>query len=136
VLLDRMQDPGNVGAILRTAEAFSVDTVLLTLGCADPYGPKALRAAMGAALRQKIAFVEPDSLPPLPLVALDADGDDIRSWKPEPCIAVIGNEGEGIAPEFLRKCGKRLRIPMTGRVESLNAAVAAAVLMWELMGGG
>jgi TrmH family RNA methyltransferase len=136
ILLDRMQDPGNVGAVLRTAEAFSVDTVLLTSGCADPYGPKTLRAAMGAALRQKLAFVEPDELPPLPLIALDAEGDDIREWKPEPCIAVIGNEGEGVAPELLRRCERRLRIPMTGQAESLNAAVAAAILMWELTGGG
>ena len=132
VLLDRMQDPGNVGAVLRTAEAFSVDTVLLTPGCADPYGPKALRAAMGAALRQKLAFAEADHLPPMPLIALDADGDDIRDWKPGPCVAVIGSEGGGIAPELMARCTRRLRIPMTGQAESLNAAVAAAVLMWEM----
>ncbi|MCL2030184.1 MAG: RNA methyltransferase [Oscillospiraceae bacterium] len=133
VLLDRMQDPGNVGTLFRTAEAFSVDTVLLTAGGADPYGPKALRAAMGAALRQKAAFVEPDELPPLPLVALDAGGEDIRGWTPGPCIAVIGNEGGGIAPELLARCTRRLRVPMTGKAESLNAAAAAAVLMWEMM---
>ena len=132
ILLDRMQDPGNVGAILRTAEAFSVDTVLLTPGCADPYGPKALRAAMGAALRQKVAFVEPDTLPAMPLVALDTDGDDIRDWKPGPCVAVIGSEGEGVSPDLLARCETRLRVPMTGKAESLNAAVAAAVLMWEM----
>lgn len=132
VLLDRVQDPGNVGAVIRTAEAFSLSSVMLTPGCADPYSPKALRGAMGAVLRMPIRPVDPVDLPDLPLVALDTEGSDIREWVPGPCIAVIGSEGGGIAPEILARCERRIRIPMTGRAESLNAAAAAIILMWEM----
>lgn len=132
ILLDRVQDPGNVGAVIRTAEAFSLASVMLTPGCADPFSPKALRGAMGAALRLPVYHTTPEDLPPLPLVALDLEGDDIREWTPGPCIAVIGSEGGGIAPELLSRCERKLKIPMTGQAESLNAAAAAAILMWEM----
>jgi TrmH family RNA methyltransferase len=132
ILLDRVQDPGNVGAVIRTAEAFGLGSVMLAGGCADPFGPKALRAAMGAALRHPIREVNADNLPPLALVALDARGEDIKEFPPGPCIAVIGSEGAGIQPSLLARCTRRLRIPMKGGAESLNAAVAAGIFMWVM----
>lgn len=141
VLLDGLQDPGNLGTILRTADAFALDLVILCEGCTDPTAPKVVRATMGAAFRQPVcqmplaeaidalqqhgipvyaAALEPDSVP-LPPEGL-----------PERSAVIIGNEGNGVTQAALDLCDYKLIIPMAGRAESLNAGVAAAILIWEM----
>ena len=120
VVLDGVQDPGNVGAVLRTADAFGCTGALLLPGCADPYGPKTLRAAMGAVFRL-----------PLYGTALRHDTVDVRQRDLRRCALVIGSEGRGVSAEVLALCRETLRIPMSSHCESLNAAAAAAVLLWE-----
>lgn len=139
VLLSELQDPGNIGTILRTCEAMNVRGVLLC-SCADVYSPKVLRSAMGCLFRLPFA-VFPSTEEALSL--LDEHGvftyaaalskkaallPDIRFSK-KSCI-VIGNEGNGLSSEVIKKCGKTVMIPMPGRAESLNAASAAAILIY------
>lgn len=139
VLLDGVQDPGNVGTILRTLDAFDADGLLLTGGCADPYGWKAVRSSMGAVFRRPIYSGTPEELAPLlhrsglPLygAALREDTVDARQADYTRCTLAIGSEGRGLSREVLDLCGQTIRIPMSDRCESLNAAIAAAVLLWE-----
>ncbi|MCC8181372.1 MAG: RNA methyltransferase [Clostridiales bacterium] len=140
LVLDGLQDPGNVGTIWRTADAFGADGLLLTHHCADPWHWKTVRATMGAAFRLPVWEVEAEELAPLleasglPLygTALRADTVDIRQLEPGRAAVVIGNEGQGISPELLALCSQTLKIPMEAKCESLNAAAAAAVVLWEL----
>ncbi|MBQ9249632.1 MAG: RNA methyltransferase [Oscillospiraceae bacterium] len=140
IVLENVQDPGNVGTVLRTANAFGIDTVILTGDCADPYHPKTVRATMGAIFRQKIIRLE---LPyvkglldemglPLYGAALDPTAKDIRSLELRHAAVAIGSEGRGLSAELLALCRDKLLIPMRPESESLNAAVAAAVCMWEM----
>lgn len=139
VLLDGVQDPGNVGTILRTLDAFDADGLLLTGGCADPYGWKAVRSSMGAVFRRPIYFGSPEELAALlhrsdlPLYgsALREDTVDARQADYTRCVLAIGSEGRGLSREVLDLCDQTIRIPMSDRCESLNAAIAAAVLLWE-----
>ena len=138
LLLDGVQDPGNVGTILRTADAFGW-TALLLPGCADLYNPKTLRSGMGVhfrrpaytcSLERAAALVRAAGLP-LYATALLADTADVRDADLTRCAVVIGSEGRGISREALALCDKTLKIPMSDTCESLNAAVAAAVVLWE-----
>lgn len=139
VLLDGVQDPGNVGTILRTLDAFDADGLLLTGGCADPYGWKAVRSSMGAVFRRPIYSGTPEELAallhrsdlPLYGAALREDTVDARQADYTRCVLAIGSEGRGLSREVLDLCGQTIRIPMSDRCESLNAAIAAAVLLWE-----
>lgn len=139
VLLDGVQDPGNVGTILRTLDAFDADGLLLTGGCADPYGWKAVRSSMGAVFRRPIYFGSPEELAALLHrsdlslygAALREDTVDARQADYTRCTLAIGSEGRGLSREVLDLCGQTIRIPMSDRCESLNAAIAAAVLLWE-----
>ena len=139
VVLDGVQDPGNVGTVLRTADAFGCTGALLLPGCADPYGPKTLRAAMGAVFRLPLYAVGLEDLPrlladaglPLYGTALRHDTVDVRQRDLRRCALVIGSEGRGVSAEVLALCRETLRIPMSPHCESLNAAAAAAVLLWE-----
>lgn len=139
VLLDGVQDPGNVGTILRTLDAFDADGLLLTGGCADPYGWKAVRSSMGAVFRRPIYSGTPEELAallrrsglPLYGAALREDTVDARQADYTRCTLAIGSEGRGLSREVLNLCGQTIRIPMSDRCESLNAAIAAAVLLWE-----
>ena len=141
VVLENVQDPGNVGTVLRTADAFAVDLVILCGACADPYNPKAVRASMGAVFRQSVARTELEGLPPLlgglPLygAALAPGGADVRGLPAGPLAVAVGNEGQGLTEALLGLCAGTVRIPMSPRAESLNAAAAAAVLMWEMVRG-
>ena len=119
VVLENVQDPGNVGTVLRTADAFGTDLVVLCGACADPYNPKTVRASMGAIFRQSVVKTM-----------------DIRALPPAPVAVAIGNEGRGLTEELLALCQGTVRIPMRPRAESLNAAVAAAVAMWEMTRNG
>ena len=138
LLLDGVQDPGNVGTILRTADAFQW-TVLLLPGCADLYNPKTLRAGMGVqfrrasyccALDRAVSLIRAAGLP-LYATALTADTADVRDVDLTRCAVVIGSEGRGISQAALEACGRTVKIPMGDACESLNAAVAAAVVLWE-----
>jgi RNA methyltransferase, TrmH family len=127
VYLHAVGDPGNVGAIVRTAGALLGGTVVLGPECADPHGPKALRASMGAVFAQPLArgAVEDTAEPRAALVAHDGDGLDTL----EGCATIcLGAEREGLPDEVLERCERRVTIPLrAGAVESLNVAAAAAI---------
>lgn len=142
VALDGVQDPGNVGTILRTADAAGFDAVLITEGCADPYSPKVQRSAMGSGFRVPVVPTEfPKALLALRrdgfrVIVSALDGDALYSRAPgsfgEKIILVVGNEAHGVSREVQSVADERVKIPMRGKAESLNAAVAAGILMYEL----
>ena len=138
ILLDGVQDPGNVGTIIRTANAFGIDGVIMTGGCADPYNPKTIRASMGAIFRQSFCNLKLSDLAAMRdagvrFIATDLseDSKDIRDADLRGSVIAIGSEGRGLSDEVLALCDARVTIPITAECESLNAAVAAAILMWE-----
>lgn len=140
LVLDGVQDPGNVGTIWRTADAMGADGLLLVNGCADPFGPKVVRATMGACFRLPVYEVESTELllllerSGLPLygTALREDTVDITTTQLSHCAVVIGSEGRGVSQTLLDRCEKTLKIPMRQRCESLNAAIAASIVLWEM----
>ena len=140
IILENVQDPGNVGTVLRTASAFSIGAVVLTGDCADLYSPKTVRATMGAVFRQRVLRLDRSELPawleehglPLYGAALSKDAQDLRGLDLTHAAVAVGSEGQGLSPELLALCRGEVIIPMDARSESLNAAVAAAVLMWEM----
>ena len=140
LVLDGVQDPGNVGTILRTADAFDCDGVFLVNACADPYSPKTARATMGAVFRRDVYQCTADELcallqkSNLPLygTALRNDTVSLRDAELSRAAVAIGSEGRGLSAEILSKCEKTIKIPMSPRCESLNAAVAASVVLWEM----
>ena len=138
--LDHISDPSNLGAILRSAEAFGVDTIYLSEGCVDFYSPKVIRSAMGSAFR--VAGQKGDL--PYYLVKQKSKGYHIfgaglnRNFKllgdvsfSDPTIMIIGNEANGLTEEVMNCCDHGVFIPMLGKNESLNAAVAASIILWE-----
>ncbi|MGN0976380.1 MAG: TrmH family RNA methyltransferase [Gemmiger sp.] len=143
--LENVQDPGNVGTLLRSAAAFGFDGVLLNRGCASAFAPKTVRASMGAAGRIPVLTV-----PDLPgaLARLGSLGvtclaaalqnsvplDEAQREYPGGVCLVIGSEGRGLTDEAIGACTVAVRIPMTDRVESLNAGVAGSVLLWQFRG--
>ena len=139
VVLDGVQDPGNVGTILRTADAFCADGLFLVNACADIYNPKTVRATMGAVFRcpvwtctaGELRALLTDSEVPLYGAALRSDTVDARSVDYGRCAIAIGSEGKGLSGEMLSLCDKTILIPMSQHCESLNAAIAASVLLWE-----
>lgn len=139
LLLDGIQDPGNLGTILRTADALDVPVVLLE-GCADPYSHKTVRASMGAVFR-----VQPvqagwgdvkrkcaDRNIPVAVTALTDRAKDIRQADLSKMAVVIGSEGRGVRREVLESADGELIIPMNPHCESLNAAVAATIVLWQM----
>jgi TrmH family RNA methyltransferase len=146
LLLESLRDPQNVGAVIRVAAAFGVDKIIMSRDCADIYSPKTLRAAMGTVFDVRI-----DRVDDLPLAveklrgygrrvfaaALDRDSVKLGEleMKSGDCV-VIGNEGHGLTNETVSACNGTVFIPMSDGVESLNAATAAAVLVWEFFGLG
>ena len=139
LLLDGIQDPGNLGTILRTADALQIPAVLLD-GCADPYNPKTVRASMGAVFRtqpvrmtrqQAIAACR-DAGIPLLATAMSADAVDLRQAELPSAAVIIGSEGQGICQELFDAAQGKIIIPMSPRCESLNAAVAAAIVLWQM----
>jgi len=140
ILLENVQDPGNVGTVIRTAAAMGVDTVLLVGACADVYSPKTARAAMGALFRERIlrctaqearTMADRSGLP-LYGAALSERAADIRTLDLKKAVVAIGSEGQGLSRELLALCDGELIIPMTAGSESLNAAVAASLVLWEM----
>ena len=139
LLLDGIQDPGNLGTILRTADALGVQVALLE-GCADPYSHKVVRASMGAVFRTPVvqaAWAEvkekmEQANIPVAVTALSDRAQDIRGAELSQMAAVIGSEGQGIRQEILDSAQAELIIPMRQHCESLNAAIAAAIVMWQM----
>ena len=139
--LDNVQDPNNLGTILRSAEAFGVDGVIMSADCCDIFNPKVVRGSMGAVFR--LAVLITDSLsawfschPQLHTYAAVVQSSAAKVTETvfkTPCAVVVGNEGNGIKPETLRACEHLITIPMNGKAESLNASVAAAILIWEMV---
>ncbi len=141
VVLDRLQDAGNVGSILRSAAAFGVAQVLALQGTAALWSPKVLRAGMGAHFGLRLVEgLQPEDLDALtvPLVgtALDATASLVQADLPRPCAWLLGHEGQGVAPALLARCAHTVRIPQPGGEESLNVAAAAAVCLYESMRRG
>ncbi len=139
LLLDGIQDPGNLGTILRTADALDVTVVLLE-GCADPYSHKVVRSSMGAVFRTEVMqstweqvkqACEMENIP-VAVTALSGRAVDIRKADLMAMAVVIGSEGQGVRREILKAAAQELIIPMNPHCESLNAAVAAAIVMWEM----
>lgn len=140
LVLDNLQDPGNLGTIFRTAEAAGATGILLSSDCVDIYNPKVIRSTMGAVFR--VPFYYTDDLvgtleemkrEGITIYAAHLDGKntyDKENYR-NGCAFLIGNEGNGLREETARCADCKIRIPMEGKVESLNAAVAASVLMYE-----
>ncbi len=137
LLLEGVQDPGNVGSILRTAAAAGVDQVWLTPGCADIWSPKVLRAGMGAHFRlQLIERVTLEQLLPefrgeIAVTTLEAASPLYDTDMRGNLVLALGSEGGGVSESLLAQASRRLHIPMTDAVESLNVAAAAAICLFE-----
>lgn len=141
IVLDNLQDPGNMGTIIRTAEGAGVDAVFMSKDCVDIYNPKTIRSTMGSIYRMPTIYIE-DTVKLLELFkekgvksyAAHLDGKnsyDKENYRDGTAI-LIGNEGNGLRDEVSENADIKVRIPMEGQVESLNAAIAAAVLMFEV----
>lgn len=140
VVLDRLQDPGNLGTIVRTGEGAGISGIILSSDCADIYNPKVIRSTMGSIFR--VPFAISENLP-LDIDKLKKDGITTyaahlngevynRGVFTKDCALLIGNEARGLSDAVAEKADRRIKIPMEGKVESLNAAVATAILMYEV----
>ena len=138
-ILSSIRDPGNLGTMLRTAAAFGIDEVILSSDCAELYNPKTLRAAMGAVFRQKVTTVEDLAGT---IRSLCASGRPVYAALPDSrakpfdsiegrAIYAVGNEGHGLDRDVIEACAGTVYIPMAAGTESLNAAIAAAILMYD-----
>lgn len=141
VALESLQDPGNVGTVVRTADAFGASGVLLTADCPDIWSPKVLRSTMGSAFRVPVYVTQdmPAALQSLSqthatyAAVLEEAAVSVRQCDfSGPCVVAIGNEGAGLTPQTVSACTHRVFIDMAGGAESLNAGVAAAVFLWEM----
>lgn len=139
LLLDGIQDPGNLGTILRTADALEIPVALLE-GCADPYSHKVVRSSMGAVFRSPVVQTTWQQAKeacaragvPVAVTALSERAMDLRQAPLTRMAVVIGSEGQGVRREILDAAQAELIIPMSDRCESLNAAIAAAIVMWQM----
>lgn len=139
LLLDGIQDPGNLGTMLRTADALDIPVALLE-GCADPYSHKVVRASMGAVFRTDVVQTSWGEVQsacaaagiPVAVTALSQRAKDIRQADVKKMAVVIGSEGQGVRKEILDSADAELIIPMNPHCESLNAAVAATIVMWQM----
>lgn len=142
IFLDNLQDPGNMGTIIRSADAFGLDGIILGEGCVDPYNPKVIRATMGSIFRVPLYFVK-DNLGSL--IQLKGCNYNIYSTSLEGSISnydadyyksfviIIGNESKGVDSKIINLSDLLIKIPMPGKAESLNAGVAASIVMYEAM---
>ena len=141
MILEGVQDPGNVGTVVRTANALGFEAVALVGACADLYSPKTARATMGAIFRQCVFACSVDQLDallkrsvlPLYGAALTDTAQDVRRVNLSRAAVAVGSEGQGLSEALLARCDGEIIIPMQPDSESLNAAVAASLLMWEIV---
>lgn len=142
LILENLQDPGNLGTIIRTAHAFNFKGILMTKGCADPFAPKVVRATMSSLfyvplivdleIEKCISFFKEEKIP-LYVTALNEASQPIQQLTiPEVATLVIGNEGNGVTPICIEQADQTMIIPMPGGAESLNASVAAAICMYQM----
>ncbi len=140
LILNNLRDPGNIGTLLRTAKAAGFETVVADKGCADIYSPKTVRAAMSGIFGLNIVFCDSladDLIPKLKkkgyrVYAADMNGENMFNLKFSfPIGIILGNEANGVDDEVLKAAGDAVSIPMSGEMESLNAAVAGSVIMFE-----
>lgn len=142
--LEDVRDPGNLGTIIRTAEAMGIGGLILSTGCCDVYSPKVLRGSMGGVFRLPLYETAsmPDAVERLQRAGLcgyacvpvrdEATLSVVDAPLAKGCVCLIGNEANGLTAEAVAACRYRLTIPMAGRAESLNAAVAASLVLWEM----
>lgn len=145
VILDRLQDPGNIGTIIRTADAAGYSLVVALKGTADIFSPKVVRAAAGSLFRVPVVFID-DNRELLSFIRAAGGKLIATCFETDRCYydvdltrgigLIIGNEGNGISKELMEMADLKIRIPMSGTVESLNASVAAAILMYEKVRAG
>lgn len=138
--LENIQDPGNLGTMIRTCDAVGDIEILLSKGCVDPFNPKVLRSAMGSVFETSI-HVDVNFETVFPtlksegyrIIAADLEeAESLFQWQwPQKCVLVIGNEGQGLSEACLSLCDQRLMIPLFGSAESLNAAIAAGILLYD-----
>lgn len=139
VVLDRLQDPGNLGTIVRTGEGAGISGMIMSSGCADIYNPKVIRSTMGSIFRVPFTVVSdlPEAIENLKehgitTYAAHLKGEEYNKGVFEKNVALlIGNEAKGLSAEVSEKADKLIKIPMEGKVESLNAAIATAILMYQ-----
>lgn len=142
LVLNNLQDPGNIGTLLRTAEAVGINSVILCENCCELYNPKVIRSTMGSVFRLSIAVCDSFEIVVKALKAhgiksfaavVNKDAENIEQIDfGDRCAAVIGNEGNGLKDEHVRLCDRRLTISMKGNAQSLNASVAGAIILWEM----
>ena len=145
LILDELQDPGNLGTMIRTSDAVGLDGIVLTGNCVDLYNPKTVRSAVGSMPRVDI-FIEKDfervteafRLKGIPTAAaVISGGENILHYDfSGGCAVVIGNEGRGLAHDHVKLCSDKVSIAMHGHIDSLNAATAATIFLWEMMRRG
>ena len=138
LMLDSLQDPGNMGTIIRTADWFGVRQLVCSPDCADAFAPKVVQGSMGSIVRVQLlytplaAFVQQH--PGLKLYAATLGGEPLaKTGAIKEGMLVIGNEGRGVSPELLAACYRQITIPRLGHAESLNAAVATGILLSHLV---
>lgn len=142
LVLDRLQDPGNIGTAIRNAVAFGFDAIVFLTGCGDPWNEKVVRSSAGTLFHTRLILSEGDhevvshlrdlNLPLVVSALENAESIQSQPWLTEPLALVIGNEGQGVADWLLVQADYRLKIPMRGPAESLNAGVAAGILMFHM----
>ena len=140
IVAQALRDPGNIGTILRTGDAVGAGGLILIDECADPHSVEAVRASMGAVFTQAVAAARWDEFLPwlrsaqgqLVGTSLKATSDYLEARYEQPCFLLIGNEQQGLPADYESECDLLVKIPMAGRADSLNAAVAAAVMAFQI----
>ena len=141
LLIDAVQDPGNIGTMIRTASASGIDAVILGKGCADPFNPKTVRSAQGSHFQIPVVKGElSEWIGQLKEKSIPVFGTSLQNATPvheaesqESFALIVGNEGSGVAPELLMKTDQNLVVPLYGSAESLNVAVATGILLYSLV---
>ncbi|WP_033543610.1 TrmH family RNA methyltransferase [Planococcus sp. CAU13] len=144
LLIDAVQDPGNIGTMIRTASAAGIDAVILGKGCADPFNPKTVRSAQGSHFQIPVVRGElTDWVPQLKSSNIPVFGTSLQRAVPvheaktqERFGLIVGNEGSGVSPELLQLTDQNLVVPLYGDAESLNVAVATGILLYSLVPKG
>lgn len=140
LILDNIQDPGNMGTILRTADSINLNQIIVAKGCADCYNPKVVRSTMGAIFRVNVfecdlsKIIKDLKKHKIKILATDLNTEnDIYNTSYERTAVVIGNEANGVSEEVLKLSDGRIKIPMQGKTESLNAGVATGIILYEVI---